>query len=202
MSGADAQLGSLLPESFYARPADVVAPELLGKYLVVDRGDVVAAGVGRIVETEAYLGEEDLACHASKGLTARTSTIYGPPAHAYVYLIYGMYHMFNVVAAPAGVPHAVLVRAVELVGDDGQLRADGPGKLTRALGITRAEHNGLPLSGPALAIYDGRLPAEVGVSARVGVAYAGRWADEPLRYFDASSPAVSKPSPRQLGSGA
>src|SRR5690606_9123577 len=87
VSGADAQLGSLLPESFYARPADVVAPELLGKYLVVDRGDVVAAGVGRIVETEAYLGEEDLACHASKGLTARTSTIYGPPAHAYVYLI-------------------------------------------------------------------------------------------------------------------
>src|SRR5690606_37670085 len=128
---------------------------------------------GRIVETEAYVGEEDLACHASKGLTARTSTIYGPPGHAYVYLIYGMYHMFNVVAAETGVPHAVLVRAVELLDGPEAVRADGPGKLTRALGITKTAHNGASLLGPALAIHDGPAPAEVGVSARIGVAYAG-----------------------------
>ncbi|HET8986713.1 MAG TPA: DNA-3-methyladenine glycosylase, partial [Trueperaceae bacterium] len=115
------QLGSILPLSFYSRPADQVAPDLLGAWLVVSEqgGGAHAQGlarVGRIVETEAYLGEADLACHAAKGLTKRTATIYGEPGTAYVYLIYGMYDMFNVVAQESGVPHAVLVRAVELGG--------------------------------------------------------------------------------------
>ena len=186
---------------FYRRTADVVARELLGKHLVVRDDSGLQARSGRIVETEAYLGEDDLACHASKGLTARTSTIFGPPGHAYVYLIYGMYDMFNVVAAPTGVPHAVLVRAVELDAGGDMRAASGPGKLTRALGITRSAHNGVTLLGPQLTIVDGPPPAQVVASARVGVAYAGAWADEPLRYFDADSPAVSRPSPRQLGSG-
>lgn len=186
---------------FYRRTADVVARELLGKHLVVRDDSGLQARSGRIVETEAYLGEDDLACHASKGLTARTSTIFGPPGHAYVYLIYGMYDMFNVVAAPTGVPHAVLVRAVELDAGGDMRAASGPGKLTRALGITRSAHNGVTLLGPQLTIVDGPPPAQVVTSARVGVAYAGPWADEPLRYFDADSPAVSRPSPRQLGSG-
>ena len=192
-------LPELLKTSFYDRPADLVAPELLGKILAVRSGDGAATRLARIVETEAYVGEKDLACHASKGLTARTSTIFGPPGHAYVYLIYGVYDMFNVVTEREGVPHAVLVRAVELLADTD--RTDGPGKLTRALGISRARHNGLPLDRPPLSIHAGSAVAKVGISARVGVAYAGAWADAPLRFFDEASSAVSRPGPRQLGSG-
>lgn len=201
-SAGAGDLGAPVGLEFYARPGDAVAVDLLGKVLVVDRGDGTDPGRGRIVETEAYLGEEDLACHASKGLTKRTSTIFGPPGHAYVYLIYGMYEMFNVVAERPGVAHAVLVRAVELHGSSahGSIRADGPGRLTRALGITR-DHNGASLLHGPITVHEGEAPKEIGVSARVGVAYAGSWADEPLRYFDVASPHVSKPSPRQLGSG-
>lgn len=195
-------IGSIMREGFYARPGDEVAPDLLGKFLVVRSEDEDVTRVGRIVETEAYVGQEDLACHASKGLTKRTSTIFGPPGRAYVYLIYGLYEMFNVVAHRTGVPHAVLVRAVELLGEAVHQRArgDGPGRLTRALGIARA-HNGTSLLSGPVTVHDGAAPDEIAVSARVGVAYAGAWADEPLRYFDAASPHVSRPSPRQLGSG-
>jgi len=228
-------LGPVLPQSFYRRTADRVAPDLLGKWLQVTEPADAGVGtplarVGRIVETEAYLGEADLACHAAKGLTRRTATIYGEPGTAYVYLIYGMYDMFNVVAAEPGVPHAILVRAVELweapvasgpvgVAQGGGLgrsqaggrrgadrksggpRGDGPGRLTRALGIDRGL-DGASLLGPRLTIHDGPAPREVSVTARVGVAYAGEWADAPLRYFDAHSRGVSRPAPRTLGSGA
>ncbi|HET8985438.1 MAG TPA: DNA-3-methyladenine glycosylase, partial [Trueperaceae bacterium] len=154
------------------------------------------------VETEAYLGEADLACHAAKGLTKRTATIYGEPGTAYVYLIYGMYDMFNVVAHEPGVPHAVLVRAVELGGAvDASVRGDGPGRLTRALGISRAD-DGTRLFGPRLAIHEGEPPRDVAVTARVGVGYAGEWADARLRYFDPDSTGVSRPAPRTIGSGA
>jgi len=113
------------------------------------------------------------------------------------------------VAEREGVPHAVLLRAVELLdgssADSSKAanygRANGPGKLTRALGLTRQLHNGLPLDRPPLTIHDGRAPIDVEVSARVGVAYAGTWADAPLRYYVAGSRAVSRPSARQLGSG-
>jgi len=207
--------GAVLRPGFYERPADVVAKELLGKLLLVR--DEAAGGfrAGRIVETEAYLGEADLACHASKGLTRRTATLFGPAGHAYVYLIYGMYDLFNVVCQPEGVPHAVLVRAVEplpptdaspapaglpLVEAPAGARGDGPGRLTRALGITRA-HDAAPLHGPVLYVLDGPAPADVRVTARVGVAYSGPWADAPLRYLDPASRHVSRPSPAQLGSG-
>ncbi len=212
-----------LPRGFYERPADVVAPELLGKLLLVRLPDTDSFRAGRIVETEAYVGQDDLACHASKGLTARTSTLFGPAGHAYVYLIYGMYRLFNVVCQPEGVPHAVLVRGVEPLGPDdigndgtcqhGRLadglplapldvgaRGDGPGRLSRTLGIT-LEHDKHPLSGPDLYLLDGPASTEVRVTARVGVAGSGTWADAPLRFLDATSAHVSRPPPSQLGSG-
>jgi len=206
---------AVLDPGFYERPADVVAPALLGKLLVVR--DEAAGGfrAGRVVETEAYVGQDDLACHASKGLTSRTATLFGPGGHAYVYLIYGMYDMFNVVCQPAGVPHAVLVRAVEplvpgasapgleglpLLPPAAGGRGDGPGRLTRALGIGRG-HDAEALWGPRLYVLDGPPPAAVAVTPRVGVAYSGPWADAPLRYLDPHSRHVSRPSPSQLGSG-
>lgn len=199
-------LGRPLPPSFYARTADQVAPALLGKWLAVACSHGASHGpprprLGRIVETEAYLGEADLACHAAKGLTKRTATIFGAPGHAYVYLIYGMYDMFNVVVAQPGVPHAVLVRAVELEHSysDG-VRGDGPGRLTRALDINRSD-DGASLLGPRLSIHDGEPPRQVTVTARVGVGYARDWADAPLRYFDAGSRWVSRPPARTIGSG-
>jgi DNA-3-methyladenine glycosylase len=163
-----------------------------------------ARRVGRIVETEAYRGPTDLACHAKVGLTKRTRTLYGPPGHAYVFLIYGMYDCFNVVCFGEGKGHAVLVRAVEPVtGVDPGVRADGPGRLTRALGITRT-HDAVDLvDGDAITIApreDGRR-VRVAVSARVGVAYAGEWADEPWRFLDADSRGVSKPAARTIGRG-
>ena len=188
-----------------------MARALLGAYVVVrspraSRDDAQARGAGaplragRIVETEAYCGPRDLACHARVGLTKRTRTLYGPPGHAYVFLIYGMYDCFNVVCAGEGKGHAVLVRAVEPVrGVDEGLRADGPGRLTRALGITRA-HDGVDLvegSEISLAPRDARV--RVAVTARVGVAYAGEWADRPWRFLDAESRGVSRPPARSIG---
>lgn len=177
----------ILPRDFYARDADRVARELLGQVLVLDGPD--GEKRGRIVETEAYLGEADLACHASRGRTRRTRTLYGPPGTAYVYLIYGMYDLLNAVCAPEGEPHAVLVRAVEpLAGLAG--RTDGPGRLTRAFGIDRSR-DGTSLLGPSLRIEAGPPPDEVAVSPRIGVDYAGTWAHAPLRFFDPRSAHVS-----------
>ncbi len=193
-----ASLPEALPADFYARPADQVAPELLGQLLVVRHGDELRAG--RIVETEAYIGEEDLACHASRGRTKRTSTLYGPPGTAYVYLIYGMHELFNAVCQPEGVPHAVLVRAVELLQAPEGARGDGPGRLTRALGISRAD-NGYALDAPPVSVHRSEPVRDVEVTSRVGVGYAGTWADAPLRYLDADSAGVSRPAPRFIGSG-
>lgn len=188
------ELGPRLTEGFYRRAADAVAPELLGKVLAFRMGSDPSRQVaGRIVETEAYLGEADLACHASKGLTKRTETLYGPPGTAYVYLIYGMYDMLNVVVAEEGEPQAVLVRAVELSQPVADLDAcRGPGKLCRAFGITRSLNASSLIDGP-LGIHDGPAPERIAVSARIGVDYAGAWAQAPLRYFDSDSRAVSGP---------
>lgn len=188
--------GTRLPEAFYARGAAEVAQELLGKRLAVSRGYAHAGGgylTGRIVETEAYVGEADLACHASRGLTKRTKTLYGPPGTAYVYLIYGIHDLFNVVVAPAGEPQAVLIRAVELDRAGLGTRAgSGPGKLTKALGISRADDASSLVTG-RIAVFEGRAPERIGVSERIGVAYAGAWASAPLRFYDAGSPAISGP---------
>lgn len=192
-------LGDPLPQAFYARPADEVAPELLGVLLAVREGG--ERRVGRIVEVEAYVGEEDAACHAFKGLTRRTRTLYGPPGTAYVYLVYGMHDLFNVVCQPEGVPHAVLVRAVEVCDPLGAPdAANGPAKLTRALGI-RLEHDGASLLAPPITLHAGKPPARTLVTPRVGVAYAGVWASAPLRFLDADSPAVSRPPKGRVGGG-
>lgn len=199
-----ADIGTPLPLSFYARPADLVAPELLGKILAVRENGELRAG--RITEVEAYLGEADLACHASKGFTKRTSTLYGEPGSAYVYLIYGQHELFNAVCERVGEPHAVLVRAVELLklsssaapNDALPSRGDGPGRLTRALGINRS-HNGHLLNAPPVSVHDGQPPREVLVTPRVGVAYAAEWANAPLRYLDAGSSSVSRPAAGTVG---
>src|SRR5215813_13265911 len=141
-----------LPLAFYERPALIVARELIGKVLAHQRGSDLRAG--RIVETEAYVGEHDLACHASRGRTRRTEVLFGPPGRAYVYFIYGMYYCFNVVTEPEGVASAVLVRALEpLSGIPSGLSTDGPGKLCRALGITLSQ-NREDLRGDCLFIED------------------------------------------------
>jgi DNA-3-methyladenine glycosylase len=183
-------VGPPLARAFYARDALVVARALVGAYLV--HGDTIA----RIVETEAYRGPNDAACHARVGLTNRTRTLLGPAGHAYVYFIYGMHDCFNVVC---GRGHAVLVRAGEIVaGRDA--RADGPGRFSRALGITRAQNGHDLTSAPLFVTPRARRP-KIAVSARVGVAYAGEIAEAPWRFYDAESKHVSKPSARNVGLG-
>ena len=189
MAHTPARPTAALPRAFYARPAEVVAPALLGQVLVHrTEGHVRRA---RIVETEAYVGAHDLASHASRGRTTRTDVMFGPPGHAYVYLIYGMHHMLNVVVGEEGDPQAVLVRAAEpLAGLEARL--DGPGRLARALGLTLAD-NRTDLLGPHLWLEAGSPPAHVVTTARVGVDYAGDWTAAPLRFYDAASPHVSRP---------
>jgi DNA-3-methyladenine glycosylase len=178
----------MLALDFYARPADLVAKDLLGTTLCV--ATETGLRKGRIVETEAYLGEEDLACHASKGRTKRTETLFGPAGHAYVYLIYGMYDMFNIVADAEDSAHAVLIRALEPL-EQISLKTDGPGKLCRAMGISR-EHNGLKLLGPELWLEPGYSPKDIVIKPRIGIDYAKDWKDAPLRFFDGQSPWVSR----------
>ena len=185
-----------LPRDFYARDALVVAKALIGTHLV--HGDRVA----RIVETEAYRGPKDLACHAKVGITNRTRTLYGPPGHAYVFLIYGMYDCFNVVCFGEGKGHAVLVRGVEPVsGLPEGVRSDGPGRLARALGITRAHDTVDLVQSPELYIGPRAKRPVVAVSPRVGVAYAGEIAEAPWRFYDAASAHVSRPPAKAIGLG-
>jgi DNA-3-methyladenine glycosylase len=186
-----------LPVSFYARPALTVARELLGAHLVMDEGGW--RRVGRIVETEAYVGEHDLACHAARGRTPRTEVLFGPPGRAYIYLIYGMYHCFNVVTDVEGVASAVLVRAVEPVeGLSPEGRTDGPGRLCRALGLTLA-HNRWDLTSERLHLEAGRAVPEACVERgpRIGVDYAGEWALQPYRLWVRGSQHVSRPGTRR-----
>lgn len=192
-----------LPREFYARDARVVARALIGTYLVrVEEEGHHGEAVVRIVETEAYRGPSDLACHARAGVTKRTATLFGPPGHAYVFLIYGMHECFNVVCFGEGKGHAVLVRGVEPVrGLALGARTDGPGRLASALGITRA-HDKLDLvASPRLWLAPRTTRPRIAVSPRVGVAYAGAIAEAPWRFYDAASAHVSRPSPRTIGLG-
>ena len=185
-----------LPRSFYAREDTLlVARELIGLHLVHDDG--VTKRVGRIVETEAYLGPEDLAAHSSRGRTKRTEVIFGPPGHAYVYLIYGFWNCLNVVTSRKGVPHAVLLRALEPVEGITD-KTWGPGLLCRAMGIDRGL-NGADLCADRLWLERPRgstPPVRIATSPRIGVDYAGSWAKRPWRFFDRASPYVSTASAR------
>lgn len=189
-----------LPREWFARDGVVLARALVGTRLVVRRHDRVQ--VARIVETEAYRGPTDLACHARAGLTKRTATLFGSPGHGYVFLIYGMYDCFNVVGMAEGRGHAVLVRGVEPVAGMSDAATNGPGRLTRAMGITRADNGGdLARTSSRIFIAAREKRPRIAVTARVGVAYAGEWADKPWRFFDPDSPHVSRPSPKSIGRG-
>jgi DNA-3-methyladenine glycosylase len=178
--------------AWYRRDPAALARALLGCALV-HRGRAAM-----IVETEAYLGPDDLASHARFGATERTSVMFGPGGVSYVYLCYGMHQMFNIVSGRAGEPGAVLVRAAHaLAGFDDGVRADalrGPGKLTRALAIGRAQDR-LALDGDALYVARWKQIAARAIARgpRIGVDYAGAWAARPLRFWIKDHPAVSRP---------
>ncbi len=193
-----------LERAFFARDALVVSRALIGARLV----HVLADGshrVARIVETEAYRGPTDAACHARFGLTKRTRTLFGKPGVAYVFLIYGMHDCLNAVCMAEGAGHAALVRAVEpMSGIAPTLRGDGPGRLTRTLGITRA-HDGVDFVTSDtlfIAVAGANAAQTVVATPRVGIAYAGNDALEPWRFLDGESRHVSRPSPRLIGLGA
>ncbi|GDX94496.1 putative 3-methyladenine DNA glycosylase [Planctomycetia bacterium] len=165
-----------LPAPFFDRPADRVARDLLGASLVVRAAD---GGVTRhlVHEVEGYLGGHDLACHGSKGMTARNAVMFGPAGRWYVYLCYGMHWMLNVVTGPPGVPAAVLIRgAGEFVG---------PGRLTRGLGIDRRIDGRTAGRAAGLWFEAAFVPVPrrlIERTPRIGVGYAGDWADAPLRF--------------------
>lgn len=188
---------SILPRVFYLRGTVGVARALLGKVLVHETDEWVVAG--RIVETEAYL-RDDAACHASRGMTPRTTVMFGEPGHAYVYFTYGMHHCLNVVTSPEGVGEAVLIRAIEpLCGLDTMAEhrgtavptnlASGPGKLCQAFGLDR-RYNGLDLTRSQLLVLDdGFVPDEIVTTTRIGIRLA---ADKPWRFYIAGNPHVSR----------
>ena len=172
-----------LPRKFFERPTETVGRELLGK-LIIRAG--APQRVARIVEVEAYLGERDQASHARRGPTPRAAIMFGPPGHLYVYLVYGMHHCMNVVTESDGTAGAVLLRAAEPLSgfEGGGSPLRGPGRLCRGLGVTRND-NGLDLCrGRDLWLAsDGSAAPRIKRSARIGVAYAGAWANRLLRFY-------------------
>jgi DNA-3-methyladenine glycosylase len=196
------RFGAPLPLAFYDRPTEIVSRELLGAVLECTTAEGVTRGV--IVETEAYLGPDDPACHAAAGLTARTEHLFGPPGMAYVYLIYGMYWCFNAVTRERGHGSAVLVRAVSPIDGLELMRArrpkakrdrdltNGPGKLCIAMGIVGSMSGSSLRSGPVVIRKGALVPdADVVVTPRIGITQAAEW---PLRYLVRDDPFVS-PTP-------
>jgi DNA-3-methyladenine glycosylase len=193
----------VLSRSFYSRCTLTVARDLIGMHLVRRHRD--GNLIGRIVETEAYQGPQDLAAHSARGQTERNAVMFGSPGHAYVYLIYGMWECVNVVTREQGVPHAVLIRAVEPVANIAA-KTWGPGLLCKAMDIDR-RLNGADLCASAA----GRRPSgplwieepnesrhcRIERATRIGVDYAGDWAQKPWRFFDRESPYVSTVSAAQ-----
>jgi DNA-3-methyladenine glycosylase len=196
------RFGPVLKRAFFERSTIDVSRDLLGKILV--HGPTA----GIIVETEAYLGGDDLASHTARGITDRTRVIFGPPGHAYVYFIYGMYECLNIVAEPPGKAGCVLIRALEPVAGIDIMRqrrpsarktedlASGPGKLTLALAITRAQY-GVDMTRGSLVV---RQPAEpravdIQVTPRIGIRECADW---PLRFVARGSRFASKGTPSTL----
>jgi DNA-3-methyladenine glycosylase len=193
-------VGKVLSRAFYERETEIVAREMLGAILVCETDDGIASGI--IVETEAYLGEHDLACHAAAGRTARTEALYGPPGTSYVYFIYGMYWCFNAVTRAEGLPSAVLVRAIEPLDGTALMHerrprsgnavelTNGPGKLCTALGIV-GSMSGRSLRRKPLLIREGeRVPDDmVDVTTRIGITRSADW---PLRWLVRGNRFVSR----------
>jgi DNA-3-methyladenine glycosylase len=206
---------TLLKAEFFNRDPRRVARALLGKLLLRKTPGGVLAG--RIVETEAYLGENDAAAHAAAGRTARNAVLFGPPAHAYVYFIYGTHYCLNVSCLPDGVPGGVLFRALEPTAGIEQMAAargldlekgfdrkkiswlkkisSGPGRMSEALGVTRERDNGKSListRSDLCIVDDGDRVRGVTVTPRIGIVKS---AEQPLRYFISGNPFVSGRTP-------
>ena len=219
----DSDLGRVLPRSFYARPVLELARALLGCLLISETdadGDPAAQRtVGTVVETEAYLGQEDRASHARAGLTRRTAPMFGEPGHAYVYLVYGMHSCLNVVGDVPCRAGAVLLRAVEprdgmelmrrrrgsagSVGPDVRLTA-GPARLCQAFGVTRQLDGHDLTAGTRLWLAPpppGAARPAILEGTRIGVAYAGEWAERLWRFRVAGSPSLSRPFPGAVTEG-
>lgn len=190
--------GTILPRSFYARPAIDVAPELVGKLLVRRLGEELLSGW--IVEVEAYMGSQDPASHAYGGPTQRNHSMFGPPGHLYVYRSYGVHFCANVVTSEEGVGTAVLLRALEPESGIDQMRrlrdldeirrlCRGPGNLGRALGISRSD-DGADLIGSDIFIIDRGSRPEIGAATRIGINVA---AERPWRFAAVGSRFVSRP---------
>jgi DNA-3-methyladenine glycosylase len=184
-----------LPRAFYTRATLTVARQLIGMHLVHD--DAGTRRVGRIVETEAYLGPRDLAAHSARGRTPRNGVMFGPAGHAYVYFIYGFWNCVNVVTRGVDVPQAVLLRALEPVANLPG-KSWGPGLLCRAMNIDRTL-NGADLCGSRLWIEQPREPmrrVRIKRARRIGIEYSGEWAQRLWRFYDSRSPFVSTASAR------
>jgi DNA-3-methyladenine glycosylase len=190
----------VLPREFYDRDTEIVAREMLGAVLECTTGRGTASGI--IVETEAYIGEHDPACHAAAGRTRRTEPLYGRPGISYVYFIYGVHWCFNAVTRAEGLPSAVLVRAVEPLAGIDLMRerrgpkvhranlTNGPGKLCAALGID-GKMNGLSLQRGSLVVREGSTldSSEIVTRTRIGITKAAEW---PLRYYIRGNEFVSR----------
>lgn len=166
--------GDRLDREFYTRDVLEVAPDLIGKYLAFRSGEN-SVGKYVITEVEAYRGEEDRACHAWRGKTSRTRVMYQHGGLVYVYFIYGMYWMLNIVTEKENIPHAVLIRGI-----DG---FNGPGKITRALGIDKSFYGEDLTVSERIWIEESGLNPKIKTSPRIGVDYAGEWRDKPWRFF-------------------
>ncbi len=169
-------------------PATTAAPALIGWRMVM------GGQVAEITETEAYQGVEDRACHASKGRTPRTATLFGPSGTLYIYLCYGIHHLLNLVCDGEGVPAAVLIRSVSIPGLDPR-RTNGPGKVCAVLGLDRRQH-GLHLDDSAcpLALQPPEGgPARIRCGKRIGVGYAGAWSHRRWRWWREGFPVVPEP---------
>lgn len=186
-----------LGRAFYVRPTLKVAEDLIGKFLVYNTGGRLLSA--RLVEVEAYIGEDDPACHAAVGRTERNNVMYGPGGFSYIYFIYGMYHCLNVVTEGEDFPAAVLIRGAEPVegislmkkqyanADENKL-TNGPGKICKAFSLTR-EQNGLDLAEGRLYLEDhGYKPIEIKRSRRIGIK---KGIDRIWRFYEAASPYVS-----------
>lgn len=193
-----------IKKDFYNRETLKVAQELLGKFLVRKIGKKIIAG--KIVETEAYVGLRDLASHASRGKTVRTAPMFGPPGHAYVYLVYGLNYCFNIVTEKENYPAAILIRAIEPAeGADLMKRyrktqklifnlTNGPGKLCQALKIDKSI-NMLDLTKNILWVEDRGVKiksSEIVAAKRIGVDYADKYKNKPWRFYLRGNPFVSK----------